>query len=83
MPDQQQIYTALNEIFRDLFDDESIVVTAETTADDIEDWDSLAHINLITIIESRFKIKFKTSEIESMHNVGHLADAIARKTAGA
>ena len=48
-------------------------------ADDIEGWDSLAHINLIVAVEAKFKIKFKTAEIELLHNVGHLVDVIAQK----
>lgn len=74
-----EIYNQLNKVFRDLFDDESIELTPQTSADDIEGWDSLAHINLIVAIESKFKIKFKTAEIESLRNVGHLVDVIAHK----
>jgi acyl carrier protein len=79
----EQIYTQLTEIFRDLFDDDSIVLTPETTAADITGWDSFNHINLIVATEVRFGIKFKTAEIESLHNVGHLVDVIAAKLVGA
>jgi acyl carrier protein len=75
----EQIYTQLTEIFRDLFDDESIVLTPEMTAAAIPEWDSFNHINLIVAIESRFKIKFKTAEVESLHNVGHLVQVIQSK----
>lgn len=75
----QQIYKQLTEIFRDLFDDDSIVLSPETTAKDIEEWDSFNHINLIVAIESRFQIKFQTAELEAMHNVGELAETIERK----
>lgn len=78
---QSQIYGELDALFRDMFDDESIDLTPETTADDIEDWDSLAHINLLVAIEARFGIKFRTAEVESMHNVAHLVAAIEQKTA--
>ncbi|PNG26897.1 acyl carrier protein [Methylocella silvestris] len=74
-----QIYSELNDIFRDLFDDDNIVLKPETSADDVDGWDSLAHINLIVAIEAKFKIKFKTAEIESLHNVEHLVDVIAAK----
>ncbi len=74
-----EIYSQLNKVFRDLFDDEGIELTPQTCADDIEGWDSLAHINLIVAVEAKFKIKFKTAEIESLHNVGHLVDVIAHK----
>lgn len=77
----QATYKQLTEVFRDLFDDDTIVLTPETTAGDIPDWNSLMHINLILAAEMRFKIKFKTSEVESMHSVGHLADMIESKVA--
>jgi acyl carrier protein len=73
------IYSQLTEIFRNLFDDNSIVLTPETTAADIEEWDSFNHINLIVAIETHFGIKFKTAELDQLHNVGHLAEAIERK----
>ena len=77
----QQIYSALTSIFRDLFDDDTIVLTPETNAGDIEDWDSFNHINLIVAIEAKFGIKFKTAELEELHNVGHLVHMIERKLA--
>lgn len=76
-----EIYSRLTEIFHDIFDDNSIKLTPETTANDIEDWDSFNHINLIVAIESRFHIKFKTAELESLHSVGHLVALIERKLA--
>jgi acyl carrier protein len=75
------IYKDLLSIFRDLFDDENIMLSPDMTADDIDGWDSLTHINLIVVIEAHFGIKFKTAEIEAMHNVGHLATAIEKKLA--
>jgi acyl carrier protein len=75
----QEIYKQLTEVFRDLFDDDGITVTPETTAADIPGWNSLMHVNLILAAEMRFKIKFHTSELEAMHNVGHLADLIQLK----
>jgi acyl carrier protein len=75
----EQIYTQLTEIFRDLFDDDSITLTPETTAKDIPDWDSFNHINLMVAVEVRFGIKFDTAEIESLHNVGHLVQVISSK----
>jgi acyl carrier protein len=74
-----QIYAQLTELFRDLFDDDSIVLTPETTAADIPGWDSFNHINLMVACEARFGIKFNTAEIESLHNVGHLVQVIASK----
>ena len=78
----QEIYTQLTEVFRDLFDDDEIVLTPETTAADIPGWNSLMHVNLILAAEMRFKIKFRTSEVEAMHTVGHLADVIELKLNG-
>ena len=54
----EDIFEGLNEVFRDVFDDEDIIVTAETTSEDIEDWDSLEHINLIVAVEKKFGMKF-------------------------
>ena len=77
--EESEIYRKLNTIFRDIFDDDRIVVTPETTAKDIEEWDSFNHINLIATIESRFHIRFKTAELEELHSVGHLVQIIRRK----
>ena len=68
-----EIFARLNEVFRDVFDDDSIVVKPATTADDIEDWDSLEHITLISAVEKEFGMKFKMGEISSMKNVGEMA----------
>ncbi len=73
------IYRQLDEIFRDVFDDDSITLTPETTASDIEGWDSVAHVDLIVSIETRMKIKFKTSELGNLHNVGQLVGIIEYK----
>ncbi len=78
--DANTIYQKLNVIFRDLFDDDSIVVTPKTTAKDIEGWDSLEHITLIATVERTFKMKFKMGEISSMKNVGQMAQIIAART---
>jgi acyl carrier protein len=73
------IYRQLEEIFRDVFDDDSITLTPETTASDIDGWDSVAHVDLIVSIETRLKIKFKTSELGNLHNVGQLVGIIEYK----
>jgi len=75
----EQIYRALTDIFHEVFEDQSIVPTPETKAADVPDWDSLNHINLIVAVEARFKIKFKSTELESLRNVGHLVELIERK----
>lgn len=76
MQTEQDIYVGLNEVFRDVFDDESISVVAHTTADDIEDWDSLEHIRLIAAVEQRFGLRFKMGEVSSMKNVGEMVAII-------
>lgn len=73
---REEVFEKLNEVFRDVFDDESIVVTDTTTANDIEDWDSLEHINLIVAIENKFQIKFKMNEVTGLKNVGEMVDVI-------
>jgi len=73
---REEIFEQLNEVFRDVFDDESIVVTDETTADDIEDWDSLEHINLVAAVEMQFGVKFNMGQIVTLKNVGEMADLI-------
>ncbi len=75
------IYRTLTDIFREVFDDDSIVLTPETTAADIEGWDSMAHVGLMVAVESRMNVRFKSSELEAMHNVGQLADVLQQKLA--
>ena len=76
---REEIREKLNQVFIDLFDDESIVLSDETTANDIEDWDSLEHINLIVAIEQEFNIKFNMNEVTTMKNVGEMIDIIASR----
>lgn len=74
--DREEVFVRLNEVFQDVFDDESITVTDATTADDIEDWDSLEHINLLAAVEQEFGMKFNMGQVVSMKNVGEMADII-------
>ena len=76
---REEIFEGLNEVFQDVFDDEDIVVNETTTADDIEDWDSLEHINLIVAVERHFGMKFSMGEVTGMKNVGAMADIIAER----
>ena len=77
--EKSQILDEVQAIFREVLDNEEIVLANETTADDIEEWDSLTHIQLIVAIEKHFKIKFTSKEILSWQNVGQLVDCIAIK----
>ncbi|MCD8328446.1 MAG: acyl carrier protein [Ruminococcus sp.] len=79
--DRQDIIDRLNEVFRDVFDDDEIEVDDETTADDIEDWDSIEHINLISAVESEFGIRFKMGEVSGMNDVGEMISIIEERTA--
>lgn len=78
---REEVFEKLNEVFRDVFDDESIEVVDSTTAEDIEDWDSLEHINLIVAIENKFEIKFKMNEVTGLKNVGEMVDVILGRIA--
>jgi acyl carrier protein len=73
-----EIMAKLNEIFCDVFDDEDIVLTNETTADDIEDWDSLEQINLLVAIEKQFNIKFQLADVADLENVGAMIDLVEK-----
>jgi acyl carrier protein len=73
------IYEELNPLFRRVFDDDNIVVTAETTANDIEEWDSLSHTNLTVVIEKHFKIRFDNLEIQKWKNVGQMVASIEKR----
>jgi acyl carrier protein len=73
------VYDRLTGIFHDLFDDDSIVVTPELTANDVAEWDSLRHIQLILAIQKAFKVKFSAADTANLKNVGELATLIKAK----
>ena len=77
--DKSEILSQVQDIFRDVLDEESIVLEESTTANDVEEWDSLTHIQLIVAIEKHFKIKFLSKEILSWKNVGEMVASIAAK----
>ena len=79
--DKNEIYEAGHQMFRENCDDEELVITRETCADDIEDWDSLEQINLLTAMEKKFGLKFNLSDVRNLENVGDLLDLIERLTA--
>ncbi|MBR2806324.1 MAG: acyl carrier protein [Oscillospiraceae bacterium] len=78
---REEVVEKVQDIFRNNFDDDEIVLTDETTAADIEDWDSLEQINLLSTIEREFKIKFTVGDVEGLANVGAMIDVIMKKLA--
>lgn len=68
-----------NTVFCNIFDDEDIVISDDTTSADIEDWDSLEQINILVALEKLFSIKFAVSEVEGLKNVGEMIDLIMSK----
>lgn len=78
--EREEIFSKLNEIFEDVLDlDETPELTDATRATDIEEWDSLSHIQLVVAIEKAFGIKFTAQEIVSWKNVGEMVDCISKK----
>ena len=73
---REEVFERLSEVFRDVFDDESIEVNENTTSADIEDWDSLEHISLMSAVEQEFGIRFSMGQIQSMKNVGEMVNII-------
>lgn len=76
---REEILKKVNEVFADVFDDKSLVISDNTTAADIEDWDSLMHITLISSIEEELGIKFEMAEVVNFNNVGDMVSAICKK----
>ena len=76
---KEELWKRLNEVFRDVIDDKKINVNENTTSEDIEDWDSLEHINLIEAVEQEFSMRFKMKEVSGMKNVGEMAAIISER----
>jgi acyl carrier protein len=76
---EPEIYEKLTPVFRDVFDDEALTPTAEMSADDVEDWDSLSHIRLVVAVEKAFSIRFSTAELGTLKTVSDLVSLIAAK----
>jgi acyl carrier protein len=77
--EEAQLYSKLTAIFREVFDEEELNVTPQTTADDLDGWDSLSHIRLVLAISKAFGVKFSASEIGNLKNVGEFASLIEKK----
>ncbi len=78
--DEGQIYDRLAKIFHEVFEDDSVGLTPELTAKDVDGWDSLTHIRLILTVEKAFKIRFSTSEVGKLKNVGDLVALVKART---
>ena len=78
----EQIYAALTEIFRDVLDRDDLELRPELNAQDVPEWDSFAHVNIIVATEAKFGVKFMTAELERLRNVGEFAVLLERKLAG-
>lgn len=77
--DTNEILQQVNTIFIDILDNEELVIKEDTTADDVEEWNSLTHIELIVAIEKHFKIRFTSKEIQSWNKVGEMISCIELK----
>jgi len=77
--DKAEILKKINYVFIDVIDDDSIVLTSETTANDVDEWDSLNHIQIVVAVEREFKIRFTSQEIQSWKNIGEMINSISTK----
>ena len=77
---RKELFDGVQDIFRDIFDEDNLIINNTTSSDEIEDWDSLNHINLVSAIEKEFKIKFAFGELVTMKDVGTMIDIILIKT---
>jgi acyl carrier protein len=76
---REDIFAGVQEIFRDIFDEDDLIIQDSTNSDTIEEWDSLNHINLVSAIEKEFKIKFALGELQELKDVGAMVDLMMGK----
>ena len=76
---RDEVFSGVQDIFRDIFDEDDMVIEDKTSSDDIEDWDSLNHINLVSAIEKEFKIRFALGELMALKDVGAMIDLMIEK----
>ena len=76
---RKEVFNGVQDIFRDIFDEDDMVIEDKTNSDDVEEWDSLNHINLVSAIEKEFKIKFALGELKTLNNVGSIIDSALEK----
>lgn len=77
---EPEIYERLTPIFREVFDDDELIVRPELTADDVPEWDSMTHVRLILSIEREFRARFPAADVSNLNNVGELVSLICRRT---
>ena len=75
----EEVIGQLEPIFRDVLDQPGLTLTAESNASNVDDWDSLAHISIVSAVEKQFKIKFTLAELQTLKNVGDMAELIKKK----
>ena len=78
---EAEIMAGVVSIFREVFDDDELVLTPEMTADDVEDWDSVSHIQILLAVEEHFDLHLRTGDVTGLKNVGDLVDLISRRLA--
>ena len=76
---REEVFDGVQDIFRDIFDEDDMIISDTTSSDKIEDWDSLNHINLVSAIEKEFKIKFALGELMTLKDVGAMVDLMLEK----
>ena len=79
--ENNEIVSRLTPIFRDVFDDDALVVSEGMSAVDVPAWDSLSNINMIIAVEKAFGVKFSIKDVRNLKNVGELLELIKRKAA--
>jgi acyl carrier protein len=75
----QELFDSIQSVFRTVFEDRALVITRDTTAEDVQGWDSFAHVNLILELENSFGLKFRLAELQELQCVGDVFDIIAKK----
>ena len=76
---REEVFNSVQDIFRDIFDEDDMVIENTTSSDEVEDWDSLNHINLVSAVEKEFKIKFALGELMTLKDVGAMVDLMMEK----
>ena len=77
---REEIFIGVQDVFRDIFEEDNLIISNDTNADEIEEWDSLNHVNLVTSIEKKFKIRFALGELTTLKNVGEMIDLMVKKS---